>query len=60
MKKKLKKEDYIDIIMESKYADDDEKYRVNNLTFLESLTIDELKSMTDLNEIHGNYLEDEY
>ena len=48
--KKLKKEDYIDIIMESKYADDDDKYRANNLTFLQSLTIQELKSMINLDE----------
>ena len=43
--KKLTKEDYIIMIMESKYIDDDDKYRDSNLEFLKSLTIEELKHM---------------
>jgi hypothetical protein len=45
MTKKKTKEDYIIMIFEAKYADDDDKYRDSNLAFLKSLTIEELKSM---------------
>jgi hypothetical protein len=38
---------YIDCIMKNKYADDDPNYNDKNRQFLETLTLDELKDLSD-------------
>jgi hypothetical protein len=44
-RKKATKAELIQVIMETRYKDDDSKYQSQNLAFLETLDIAELESM---------------
>lgn len=50
MEKKSLREVYIDSIMSDKYGDDDPKYDDRNRAFLETLSLDELAKMANMDE----------
>jgi hypothetical protein len=50
MTKKSLRQQYIDKIMKEKYGDDEEKYSDSNLAFLETLSLDELAKMANMDE----------
>jgi len=48
--KKSLRQQYIDSIMKNKYGDDDPKYDSQNLAFLETLGLEELRNLAEEDE----------